>query len=447
MVDYSQRAQLFQPSVQGPWIGVARLLKCPERQCSVPKFPEDPQRPTPTKDVEGHHDRTPGTRATGRLPDFGKIHALHSIAHPGSVPTMHCYINDSELRVGPSPQPFPPDIQEAIDAVMRGNPPLLLFAVLARDRRLFFKFFNAGLLDRGHLTIRQREIVIDRVTAHCGAEYEWGVHVAIYAAKAGLTEAQIKSLTTGAADDDCWSDQDRLLIQLCDHLAATCSVGDELWADLTTHHSDEAMIELLMLAGFYRTVSYLTNALRLPPEPHARRFSDASDAAVGAKRHSYRLSLSWTGNSGSGTSGRRSYRRDTEVTVGGKLPILGTSDPAFSGDPSRWNPEEMLLASIAQCHLLWYLDLAAQAGIVVVDYTDEPAGLMVEHPNGSGEFTGVTLRPTVTITDERDRDEAIRLHARAHELCFIARSVNFPIHHNPTVQVRPRPSQSTNQTL
>ena len=155
---------------------------------------------------------------------------------------------------------------------MRGNPPLVLFTTLARDRRLFFKFFNSGLLDRGHLTIREREIVIDRVTASCGAEYEWGVHVSVFAAKAGLTEEQITSLTIGGPDDTCWSDADRLLIRLCDSLHENCTVDDALWAELARHHSDEALLELLMLAGTYRTVSYLVNSLRLPPEPGARRF-------------------------------------------------------------------------------------------------------------------------------------------------------------------------------
>jgi alkylhydroperoxidase family enzyme len=176
-------------------------------------------------------------------------------------------------RIAPAAEPLPDDIQQAIDAIMRGNPPLVLFTTLARDHRLFFKFFNAGLLDRGHLTIRQREIVIDRVTATCGAEYEWGVHVATFAAKAGLTEEQIASLTTGGADDGCWSEDDRVLIRLCDSLHRGCSVDDALWAELTARHSDEAVIELLMLAGMYRTVSYLVNSLRLPPEPGARRFA------------------------------------------------------------------------------------------------------------------------------------------------------------------------------
>jgi alkylhydroperoxidase family enzyme len=175
-------------------------------------------------------------------------------------------------RIAPAAEPLPDDIQQAIDAIMRGQPPLRLFTTLARDRRLFFKFFSAGLLDRGHLTIRQREIVIDRVTARCGAEYEWGVHVSAFAAKAGLTEAQIMSLTLGGPDDTCWTDADRLLIRFCDNLHSGCTVDDDLWAQLARCHSDEALLELLMLAGAYRTVSYLVNALQLPPEPGARRF-------------------------------------------------------------------------------------------------------------------------------------------------------------------------------
>jgi alkylhydroperoxidase family enzyme len=184
---------------------------------------------------------------------------------------MTSYKNHS-ARIVPAPLPLQPDMLEAIEAIMRGAPPLVLFTTMARDRRLFFKFFNSGLLDRGNLTIREREIVIDRVTASCGAEYEWGVHVSVYAEKAGLTEAQIKSLVTGGPDDECWADKDRTLIRLCDGLQQHCTVDDELWAQLAAHHSDEAILELLMLAGTYRTVSYLVNGLRLPLEPGARRF-------------------------------------------------------------------------------------------------------------------------------------------------------------------------------
>lgn len=185
---------------------------------------------------------------------------------------MTRYKNRS-ARIAPAQPPLPTDIQQAIDAIMRGNPPLVLFTTLARDRRLFFKFFNSGLLDRGHLTIRQREIVIDRITAACGAEYEWGVHVSTFAAKAGLNEEQIESLTSAGPDDACWDDADRVLIRLCDSLQSNCTVDDELWAQLSAHHSDEAILELLLLAGTYRTVSYLVNSLRLPLEEGARTFA------------------------------------------------------------------------------------------------------------------------------------------------------------------------------
>ena len=150
-----------------------------------------------------------------------------------------------------------------------GVAPLTLFTTLARDPRLFGKFMSAGLLDRGNLTIRQREIVIDRVTARCGSAYEWGVHVTFFADRAGLSAVEIESLATGSADDACWGENERLLIRLCDALHAACDVDDELWKELSLRFSNEASIELLMLAGFYRTVSYLTNALRLAPEPYA----------------------------------------------------------------------------------------------------------------------------------------------------------------------------------
>jgi len=155
---------------------------------------------------------------------------------------------------------------------MKGRPPLRLFTTLARDPRLFGKFFAAGLLDRGHLTMRQREIVICRTTALCGSEYEWGVHASAFGAHVGLVEGQLRSLVHGSATDDCWDSIESLLIRLCDALHHDCDVADDLWQALRAHFSEEALIELLMLAGFYRTVSYLTQALRLPLEDGAARF-------------------------------------------------------------------------------------------------------------------------------------------------------------------------------
>jgi alkylhydroperoxidase family enzyme len=153
-----------------------------------------------------------------------------------------------------------------------GVAPLALFRVLARDLRLFQRFMGGGLLDRGNLTLRQREVVVHRVTATCGSEYEWGVHAAFFARRAGLDAAQLHATVHGGPYDPCWSAQDRLLLRFCDALHAHCTIGDALWADLHATFSEEAILELLLLAGFYRTVSYLTNALRLPAEPFAVRF-------------------------------------------------------------------------------------------------------------------------------------------------------------------------------
>jgi len=154
----------------------------------------------------------------------------------------------------------------------RGRAPLILFTTLARDTRLFSRFLGAGLLDGGHVTLRQRELVIDRITALCGSEYEWGVHVAFFGERIGLDHAQLESLAFGKPEDSCWNDEERVLLRLCDALHRDCAVNDELWADLHGRFSEEAILELLMLAGFYTMVSYVTNGLRLPLETYARRF-------------------------------------------------------------------------------------------------------------------------------------------------------------------------------
>ena len=178
-------------------------------------------------------------------------------------------------RIAPAEAPYPPEVAARFDKLMPpGLAPLTLFRVLARDARLFQRFMGGGLLDKGHLTLRQREIVIDRVTARCGSAYEWGVHVAFFAERAGLDAAQQRSLARGGPDDACWSAVDALLVRLCDALHDRCDIDDALWASLREAFSEAAMLELLLLAGFYRTVSYLTNALRLPLEPYAARFPD-----------------------------------------------------------------------------------------------------------------------------------------------------------------------------
>lgn len=156
-----------------------------------------------------------------------------------------------------------------------------------------------------------------------------------------------------------------------------------------------------------------------------------------AKQHDYAVTVTWTGNTGSGTANLRGYERAHRIAAPGKPAIAGSSDPAFRGDPARWNPEELLLASLAACHKLWYLGLCAQAGVVVTAYTDTAEGSMVEEADGAGQFTAVTLRPQVTIAAGSDPARALALHAEAHAMCFIARSVNFPVHHAPVVVQEP----------
>jgi alkylhydroperoxidase family enzyme len=178
-------------------------------------------------------------------------------------------------RIAPAEPPYHPEIAARFDTLMPpGIPPLVLFRTLARDQRLIERFMGGGLLDKGHLTLRQREIVIDRVTARCGSEYEWGVHVAFFARRVNLDAAQQRSLVRGGAGDSCWAAEDALLIHFCDALHERCDIDDALWGELRARFGEEAVLELLLLAGFYRTVSYLTNALRLPPEPYAARFPD-----------------------------------------------------------------------------------------------------------------------------------------------------------------------------
>lgn len=176
-------------------------------------------------------------------------------------------------RIAPAQPPFPAEIQQRFDRIMpKGVPPLTLFTTLARDERLFARFFGASLLGPGHLTLRQREIVVDRITALSGSEYEWGVHIAFFGKAAELSEAQIRSLVKGGAEDPVWSGDEAALLRASDQLHTSCDLDDECWQGLRAHFSEEAILEILMLAGFYRTISYLTNALRLPLETFAARF-------------------------------------------------------------------------------------------------------------------------------------------------------------------------------
>ena len=149
------------------------------------------------------------------------------------------------------------------------------------------------------------------------------------------------------------------------------------------------------------------------------------------KQHHYQVAVRWTGNQGTGTSTLRGYSRNLEMLATGKPPILGSSDPAFRGDSTRWNPEDLLVASLSACHELWYLGLCAAHGVIVQDYVDAAEGWMAEEASGAGQFTRVLLRPVITLAPDADLAKAKALHHDAHEKCFIARSVNFPVEIEP----------------
>jgi organic hydroperoxide reductase OsmC/OhrA len=154
------------------------------------------------------------------------------------------------------------------------------------------------------------------------------------------------------------------------------------------------------------------------------------------KSHHYAVTVKWTGNLGTGTNGYRSYGRQHEIIgENGKPTIPGSSDPVFRGDPARWNPEELLVAALSACHKLSYLHLCAVAGIVVVAYVDHAEGVMEETADGSAAFQRVTLHPQVTVAPGSDTAKALELHQEAHAKCFIARSVNFPVLHEPEIIV------------
>ncbi len=156
------------------------------------------------------------------------------------------------------------------------------------------------------------------------------------------------------------------------------------------------------------------------------------------KQHTYTCELQWTGNDGQGTKSYSSYRRDHVLQCAGKPEIPASSDPSFRGDKSRYNPEELLVASLSSCHMLWYLHLCAVNKITVLEYRDSAQGVMRENPDGSGEFVNVTLKPRVLVAETEKQETAAELHHEAHSLCFISRSVNFPVEIAPVVEAARR---------
>lgn len=170
-------------------------------------------------------------------------------------------------------------------------------------------------------------------------------------------------------------------------------------------------------------------------ESSERAESRESGECAVKREHGYEVSVRWTGNAGSGTAAYRDYSRDTQIVSGGKATsILGSADPAFLGDAERWNPEELLVVSLSQCHMLSYLAACALKGVVVTGYEDTASGTMAEE-RGAGAFTEVVLNPRVTVAEESMVEAATALHEKAHRMCFIANSVNFPVRHAPVVRV------------
>ena len=184
-------------------------------------------------------------------------------------------------RVAPLEPPYSEQVAAALDRIMpKGVSPLSLFRTLAINERVFLRVMAGGLLDRGSITLREREIVIDRACARCGSEYEWGVHMAFFAERVGLTLEQAAA-TAGGADETVFPERDRLLLRLVDELHDRAQVSDTLWEALRREWSEEQLIELVALAGFYHLISFVTNALRIPLEPYGARFPrpEGPDAA------------------------------------------------------------------------------------------------------------------------------------------------------------------------
>ena len=176
-------------------------------------------------------------------------------------------------RIAPLQPPYAPETKEVFDRIMRGAPPLMLFRVMASHKRAWDKFRAGSLLDPGPLTLREREIVIDRTCALNKCEYEWGVHVAIFAAPAGLDAAQVRATVLEGSDAPCWSAAERALIAAVDALHHRATWTDAEFAALKAHYDEDKILEIILLCGFYRTVSYLANGLALPLEEKAARFS------------------------------------------------------------------------------------------------------------------------------------------------------------------------------
>ena len=176
-------------------------------------------------------------------------------------------------RIAPAAPPYEPAIAGALERIMpTGTEPLMLFRTMARSPRIFTRMFAGGLLDKGPLSLRQREIVIDRTTARLSAEYEWGVHVALFAAKVSFGEAEIAATVNGPADAACWSGDEQALLAMVDDLVDRRTIADSTWTALSAHFDESQILEAIALVGYYHTISFLCRGLDLPREAWAARF-------------------------------------------------------------------------------------------------------------------------------------------------------------------------------
>ncbi len=181
----------------------------------------------------------------------------------------------TEPRIAPLDPPYDDPTEKLFDLVMpEGMEPLRLFRTLATNPRIFPRFMRAGVLDRGPVAIRDRELVIHRTTARCRSEYEWGVHVTAFARPLGLSDEWIRATVTAGPDDPIWTPAQAALVRLCDELHDTSGISAVLWKELRGHFSEEQLLELIYTVGMYHAVSFLTNALDLEPEAFGERFPD-----------------------------------------------------------------------------------------------------------------------------------------------------------------------------
>jgi 4-carboxymuconolactone decarboxylase len=357
-------------------------------------------------------------------------------------------MNDTKHRLAPLEPPYAPDVEAALAKWMPpGSPaePLRLFRTLVLNDELASRMrpLGAGTLGgKAKVPPPVREVVIHRTCALTGAEYEWGVHAVGFGRPLGFTDEQLHSTVHGTWDDPCWDAEQSIAFRLADELHETSMVSDELWLELAARFDDAQVLELLITAGWYHVIAFVCNAAAVEHEEWAERFPPATAPAAQNREHRYELRIRWTGNLGEGTTGFRDYDRDHEIEANGAPPLPGSSDPHFRGDASRWNPEQLFVASLSQCHLLWYLHLCAVSGVVVTSYEDHAEGLMEEDQDGGGQFTSVVLHPSVSIADEAMHADALRLHDEAHAMCFIARSVHVPVRHEPQIRVAPAEPQS-----